>query len=177
MIILESKRILFRQHEMEDLEDFCAMEMDADVRRYAGGHPRSREDAEQRFRTGALMPVSNRLSVWAAILKPDGPYIGRSGLYPHFNAAGETVTGEAALSFYIARAFWGKGLATEAALAFVEFGWEELHLARIVATVQAGNDASVRVLKKAGFAWVATEQGSRTFLKFAIGKPMAGSPE
>jgi ribosomal-protein-alanine N-acetyltransferase len=115
-----------------DLEQYCAMEMDADVRRYVGGYPRSRDDAERKFRNGPLRKTSDRLGVWATVLKPDGPYIGRSGLYPHVQSGGRITVGEAAPSFYIAREFWGQGFATEAAVALVKFGLEELKLSRIV---------------------------------------------
>ena len=130
MIILESKRLLFRQHELADLDSFCAMEMDPDVRRYVGGYPRSREDAERKFREGPLQEVSDRLSVWAAVLKSNAQYVGRCGLYPHFNREGGIVVGEATLAFYFGREHWGLGLASEAAAAFVKFGWEELQLSR-----------------------------------------------
>jgi [ribosomal protein S5]-alanine N-acetyltransferase len=171
VIILESERLLFRPHEPADLDAFCAMEMDPDVRRYVGGYPRSRENAENKFPCGQLQEVSGRLGVWATVLKSNGQYIGRCGLYPHINSAGAMVAGEATLSFYIARANWGQGLASEAALTFVEFGWKQLQLSRIVATVQVGNAASVRILEKLGFALIATERGQRSFFKFALHNP------
>jgi [ribosomal protein S5]-alanine N-acetyltransferase len=171
VIILESERLCFRPHEAADLDSFCAMEMDAEVRRYVGGYPRTRENAERKFPSGQLREGLGRLGVWATVLKSNGQYIGRCGLYPHIDSAGETVAGEATLSFYIAREYWGQGLASEAALAFVEFGWKQLHLDRIVATVQVGNAASVRILEKLGFALVATERGERSFFKFALQNP------
>ena len=33
MVVLESERLLFRPHEAADLDAFCAMEADAEVRR------------------------------------------------------------------------------------------------------------------------------------------------
>jgi RimJ/RimL family protein N-acetyltransferase len=171
VIILESERLIFRAHEVADLDAFCAMEMDPDVRRYVGGHPRSREDAERRFPSRQLAEVPGRLGVWATVLKSTGKYVGRCGLYPHINSAGETVAGEAALSLYIARSQWGLGLASEAGAACVEFGWKGLLLSRIVATVQVGNAASVRILEKLGFELVATEIGPRSFFKFALLSP------
>jgi RimJ/RimL family protein N-acetyltransferase len=178
MTILESPRLLFREHEPRDLEPYCAMEMDPEVRRYVGGYPRAREDAERKFRDGPLQPVDNRLAMWATVLKPENRYIGRCGLYPHFGTNG-IAPGEATLAFYIARDYWGRGLATEAGRAFVRFGFEELHLTRIVTTVQLGNDASVRVLEKLGFGLTATEVGPRSFLKFELVSPwphMADQP-
>lgn len=171
MVILESERLLFRAHEPNDLEAFCAMESDPEVRRYVGGRPRPREEAEQRFRNGLLHPVADRLAVWATLLKPELVYIGRCGLYPHFQPDGAAIAGEATLAFYIAHEYWGRGLATEAGRAFVRFGFGDLGLTRIVATVQVENDASVRVLSKLGFQLIATETGVRSFLKFSLINP------
>ena len=170
--ILETERLLFRQHELADLEGFCEMEMDSEVRRYVGGYPRSREDAKRKFRESPLQQVSDRLGIWATVFKSTGRYIGRCGLYPHLTSDGETVLGDATLSFYIKREYWGQGFATEAAIAFVEFGWKHLGLTRIVATVQVGNDASVHILRKVGFELIATEHGlHRSFFRFALRNP------
>jgi RimJ/RimL family protein N-acetyltransferase len=54
MIILESERLLFREQERGDLEAYCAMEADPEVRRYVGGTPRTRKDAERKFRDAHL---------------------------------------------------------------------------------------------------------------------------
>jgi len=76
------------------------------------------------------------------------------------------------MSFYFGREHWGIGLASEAGAAFVKFGWDELQLSRIVATVQVENGASVHILEKLGFELTATELGSnRSFFKFALAHP------
>ena len=149
-VILESDRLIFRAHEPGDWDAYCAMEKDADVRRYVGGGPRTREAAEARFQA-MLQQVTDRLAMWATVLKANGSYVGRCGIYPHFQ--GETaIPGEGVLAFYIARPYWGQGLATEAGAAFIRFGFGELGLDKIVATVQAENRASLRVLEKLGFS-------------------------
>jgi len=165
--IVSSERLLFRQHIPEDIDAYCAIEMDADVRRYAGGHPRSREDAERRF-MGTLEPIEGKLNMWATVLKETGQYIGRCGVYRHFNNDDTDVPGEGTLAFYIAKSYWNQGYATEAGCAFIEFGFKELGLKRIVAHVQAGNGASLRVLKKLGFELESTEVAHRTFYHFQL---------
>ena len=51
----------------------------------------------------------------------------------------------------------------------MKFGFEELRLLRIVTAVELGNDASVRVLEKLGFALVRTETGEfRSFHHFEL---------
>jgi len=168
-ITLETDRLLFRQHIMADLEAYCAMEADPDFRRYIGGRPRPREESEKRFML-SLEPKTNRLSMWATVFKPEGQYIGRCGIYPHFDRDGKPVPGEASLGLYIAKEYWGRGLATEAGRAFVQFGFDELKLNRIVTMIDARNDVSVHVIEKLGFELVKTETGGpRSFYHYSIG--------
>jgi RimJ/RimL family protein N-acetyltransferase len=168
MIILESERLLFREHELADLDVYCALEADPEVRRFVGGAPRTRDEAERKFRESHLKRAASRLALRATIFKQEGRYIGYCGLYPSFNSAG-VIEEEATLGLYLDREYWGRGLATEAGQAFINFGFHELHLARIVAVVEAANTASLRVMKKLGFAFVGTEQaGTRSFQKFEL---------
>jgi [ribosomal protein S5]-alanine N-acetyltransferase len=165
----ESERLLFRPHLITDLDDFCAMEMDINVRRYVGGYPRSREEAEKRFPKNQLQEeATNPLGVWATVLKAENKYIGRCGIYPHFSPDGVPIPGEASLGLYIAHPYWGRGFATEAGRAFIDFGFNDLALIRIVTTVMEGNDASLHVLKKLGFTTTSIEPGVRTFHHLAL---------
>lgn len=172
MIVLESERLLFRDHEPADLEPYCEMEADPEVRRYVGGAPRPRDAAERKFQAGLHRVAADRLAMWATVYKPEGRYIGRCGVYPHFGPADRMIAGEGTLGFYLARAYWGRGLATEAGRAFVNFAFHELALSRIVTAVQIGNDASVRVLQKLGFTLERTEIGEvRSFYHFELRMP------
>jgi len=153
--ILETERLLFREHEPADEDAFCAMEADPAVRRFAGGRPRPRAEAEEKFRRVYLRPIRNRMGMWATVLKEENAYIGYCGVYAH------TVPNEGTLGYYLAQRYWGRGLATEAARAFVGFGFRELGLTRIVSSVEIGNDASRYILEKLGFTLVRREPGER----------------
>src|SRR5947199_10860676 len=99
MIILETPRLLFRDHERSDLDAYCAMEADPEVRRYVGGAPRTREQAEEKFKRTFLRKrdEGDRLRMWATVFKPDGCYIGYCGVY-----RGERAD-EGVLGYYLAR--------------------------------------------------------------------------
>jgi RimJ/RimL family protein N-acetyltransferase len=171
MWLLESERMIFRPHEMADFDAFCAIEADAEVRRYVGGAPRTREGAERKFREAQLKPIEAGLGLMATIFKADEKYIGYCGLYPNFDAAGGKTEGEAVLGFTLARSYWGRGLATEAGEVLVRFGFGPLGLGRIVSVVEAGNLASLRVLEKLGFVVVAAEKsGARSFYKLELNR-------
>src|SRR5262249_32944054 len=130
MIVLETERLLFRDHQEEDLDAYCEMMAEPEFRRLSGGLPLSREEAEKSFRN-VLVPKP--MGLLARVFKPEGRSSGRCGLYPHRDDDNVVIPGEAVLAYYLARPYWGRGLATEAGRAFVEHGFKELGLSRVVA--------------------------------------------
>jgi ribosomal-protein-alanine N-acetyltransferase len=87
---------------------------------------------------------------WALIDKVTGKLAGWCG----FKYLEDT--GEVEIAYGLAKEYWGKGLASEAASAAMEHGFEQLHLDRIVAVVWPENIASIRVLEKLGMRRKAT---------------------
>jgi ribosomal-protein-alanine N-acetyltransferase len=87
---------------------------------------------------------------WWALerLNQPGNFIGWAGLQ-YLPETDETEVG-----YLLGSAYWGLGLATEAARASVRFGFEELDLRQIVGIVHPDNVASQRVLEKAGLSCV-----------------------
>lgn len=155
MYHLETDRLLFRDHEPGDLEDFCLMESDPEYRGPQPVHPRA--ELERSFREAWLPPKA--MGLLATVFKPEGRYIGRCGLYPCRDDSDQVITGEACLAFYLARPYWGRGLATEAGRAFVRYGFEVLGLTRIEAGINARNLASIHVVEKLRFHRVRSGEG------------------
>jgi RimJ/RimL family protein N-acetyltransferase len=58
-------------------------------------------------------------------------------------------TNEVDLGYRFMKKFWGKGYATEAALACIEYGFATLNLHQIVGRALPGNLASIKVLENA----------------------------
>ncbi|MEO7331637.1 MAG: GNAT family N-acetyltransferase, partial [Minicystis sp.] len=81
---------------------------------------------------------------WAVQRTSDGAYIGKMDVCL---SDARTATNVGYLFF---PAYWGQGLATEAVVAVVEH-LIHLGVTRFLATVTVGNQASARVLAKAGF--------------------------
>jgi ribosomal-protein-alanine N-acetyltransferase len=155
MVRLETERLLFRDHEPGDLEAYCAMESDPLYRAPQPVHPRA--ELERSFQNVWLVPKP--LALRATVFKADHRYIGRCGLYPFRNESDVIVDGEAVLAFYLAREYWGRGLASEAGEAFVRHGFETLGLRRIHAGMNVNNLASIRVIEKLGFTRVRSGGG------------------
>jgi ribosomal-protein-alanine N-acetyltransferase len=77
------------------------------------------------------------------------------------------------VAYTIASEYWGQGLATEAALAILNHGFEKLHLARMVSLIEPENIASQRVAEKIGMAFEKrVDEGEYTpFLIYSIKRP------
>ncbi|MDN7011755.1 GNAT family N-acetyltransferase [Methanoculleus sp. FWC-SCC3] len=81
---------------------------------------------------------------FAVTLARDGPLIGGARLRI------ESVHARGELGFWIAKSCWGRGYATEAVRAVIEYGFSALGLHRIHAMHFSRNPASGRVMEKCG---------------------------
>jgi RimJ/RimL family protein N-acetyltransferase len=57
---------------------------------------------------------------------------------------------EVELGYRLIRSRWGKGLATEAAIATVHYAFEVLKLPRLISIIEPENHRSIRVAEKCG---------------------------
>ena len=64
---------------------------------------------------------------------------------------------EVDLGYRYHKAFWGKGYATEAARASLEYGFNEAKLQRIVGRAEHANIGSLKVLEKCGMQYIGDE--------------------
>lgn len=60
-------------------------------------------------------------------------------------------TEELELGYRLAKEHWGKGLASEAAMAMKNHAFEEMGLTRLISLIEKENIASIRVAQKSGF--------------------------
>ena len=82
----------------------------------------------------------------AVLLKTDDVLVGHMEFHPWFASQIYEI------GWVFNRAYHGKGYATEAAMALLQYGFEALHLHRIIATAQPENVASCRVMEKLGMS-------------------------
>lgn len=91
---------------------------------------------------------------WAAIEKATGAFLGwflfRPPMVP------DPPPGEIEVGYRLHTAAWGRGFATEGAIALVRKGFTELGVERVVATTMTVNAGSRRVLEKTGLRHVRT---------------------
>lgn len=85
-------------------------------------------------------------------IEVDGVVAGGIGIEPF----GGERSGTAAFGYWLGRAYWGRGIATDAARTLSDDALANGNLRRLDARVFAPNVASARVLEKAGFRLEAT---------------------
>lgn len=88
--------------------------------------------------------------LWTVFTSSGGEFLGECGL--RWRDDGSSVE----LSYGLVPACWGRGLATEASVAALGYGFTTAGLGRIVAIANAANAASHRVMVKLGMAHVET---------------------
>ena len=148
--ILETKRLTLRHLVPEDLDALWSLYSNPEITKYIPDAPRSYEEAREEmewFMHGH--PKHPELGLWATIYKETGEFIGRCGLLP------STIDGqkEVEVAYTIVQEFWGQGLATEAAKGIVQYGFENLHLVRLICLIEQENQASIKVAKNIGMSY------------------------
>lgn len=139
-----------RHQELSDLDRLFALYCDPEVRRYIPDAPRTYQEAREELEWHMNgHPKHPELGLWATIYKETGEFIGRCGLLPW------TIDGqdEVEIAFLISKAYWGQGLGTEVAGALLDYGFENLHLPRLVCLPDKDNLASIRVAEKIGMVF------------------------
>ena len=144
--ILETERLILRHYTEEDAPAFFRLNSDPDVMRYVPDEPmKSVEDARDILVSHPIADYKERgFGRLACVLKETSEHIGFCGL-KYLKEIDDVDLG-----FRFMPSHWGKGLATEAALASINYGFEKLELAHIVGLAEPENHASVRVLEKVG---------------------------
>ena len=145
-IIAQTPRMTIREFSPEELEIYLHHFTDERVTLHLP--KRSREERVTIFNI-ALSQYNDTKTrgIWGMFDTDTGDFIGSCLLRP-FN--GDDAIME--LGYSTEQKYWGRGLGTEMALAIVEHGFTDPAVNEIVAVTTFENEASQRVLLKAGLA-------------------------
>lgn len=140
----ETERLSMRALTESDAETFYRLNSNPEVMRYTSEPPVS-SIAEAREAI-ATYPDWDTVGYgrWACVRKGDAEICGFCGL-KYLEEIDEVDLG-----FRFFPDYWGKGLATEAGFACLQFGFEVIGLEYVIALVLPENRASIRVLEKVG---------------------------
>ena len=146
--VIDTGRLVLRRFTLEDLRAFYQLTSRTEIIRYAQSKPvASLEDALEMMKAAPFHDYATYgYGRFACVWKETGDVIGFSGVkfVPEIS--------DTELGYRFFPEYWGKGLATEAGQASIEFARSDLGLKRLVAMVHPDNVASARVLAKLGFS-------------------------
>ena len=144
---LETKRLLLRRLENEDVNEIFALRSDKEVMKYV---PRplakTPEDALNHIAIINEKIDSNEGINWAITLKDNPKLIGIIG---HYHIKPEHFRAE--IGYMLLPEYHGKGIISEAINEVVKYGFQVMKLHSIEAIIDPDNIASERVLQKNGF--------------------------
>jgi RimJ/RimL family protein N-acetyltransferase len=147
--VIVTRRLVLRPWREDDLDPYAQIFGDPEVTRYLGeGAPLTRAQSEERIAYLVSHWQEHGFGHWATEERATGSLIGRIGLLHHPDWPEDPDNVE--VGWTLARAFWGRGLATEGALASLRYGFETLDVDRIISITSPTNRASRRVMEKAG---------------------------
>lgn len=149
MTRIETSRLVLRRWREDDIPAFAAINADPEVMRWIrDGSVRDERRTRADIEAFEHLWETERFGLFAVELRESGALAGFTGLsVPHFMPE---VMPAVEVGWRLGRAFWGRGLATEAAHAALAYGFGERGLTEVVSIVQIGNDASERVMTKLG---------------------------
>ena len=144
---LETKRLLMRRVNINDVEEIIALRGNPETMKYI---PRplvkTVEDALEHIALIETKIENNEGINWAITLKNNPKLIGIIG---HYRIKPEHYRAE--IGYMILPEFNGKGIVTEAIKEVVNYGFNQMKLNSIEAIIDPENSASEKVLLKNGF--------------------------
>lgn len=163
--MLETERLILRSLESGDAGEIYAMRSDADVMRFIREPQKNIGESLDWIRLVSSRWQSEQTGFCAMIERRSGAFVGWCGVWRLEE------TGETEIGYAVAKKFWGKGFAAEAARQFLRYAFAELDAEKVVAVARPENAASIRVMEKIGMSFVRTGKFyNQTLAQYAIAR-------
>lgn len=148
-VFLETERLTLRAWEAADTDPFAALCADPQVMRYFP-EPLTREKSELLISRCIEKQVTDGFSMAPVEVTATGEFLGFVGLSRPSYAAPLPFDPCVEIGWRLKQSAWGKGYASEAATAWLRFGFETIDLEEIVAFTIPDNLPSQKVMERIG---------------------------
>lgn len=150
---LTSERLMFSVWKEEDLPDALELWGSPEVTQYiVSGGSMSEEQIRQRLKNEIEMQKKYNVQYWPVYIKEDSEFAGCCGL-----RIKDLENGVLELGIHLKKRYWGKGIASEACRAVMEYAFGILDADALFAGHNPQNAASARILKRLGFRYIKDE--------------------
>ncbi|MBA3815534.1 MAG: GNAT family N-acetyltransferase [Parachlamydiaceae bacterium] len=145
--VIETERLVLRHWQQEDLEYFAAMNTDPHVMEFFPA-VKNFDESLREYQAIEKHFENHGYGWWAVSESNNSKFIGFIGLrYIDFPAA---FTPAVEIAWRLMYEYWGKGYATEGAIASLEYGFEIQRLPEIISFTSAQNIRSRKVMERIG---------------------------
>jgi len=142
---LQTERLTLREYHRDDFDLFAEHLANSESSAHLGSA--DRQTAWRIFNSHSGLWVIDGAGWWAVEDKQTGQLVGSVGAF--FRE--QSTVMEMGWNTY--RAFWGKGIANEAAAAVLNYAFEVRHEAKVRALITSGNASSRRVADRLGMTY------------------------
>ncbi len=150
--LLTSERLLLRAHRRDDFDACAALWGDAELTRYIGGRPFTREESWARLLRYVGHWALNGYGFWVIEERATGRYVGEVGFADHKREMIPSLDGIPEIGWILAADVHGRGYATEAVRTALEWGDANLQAAQTACIIHPENAASLRIAEKCGYS-------------------------
>jgi len=149
-LILETDRLILRELQLSDAEGFFAMDSNPKVHEYLWNKPvQTIEETIEVIEFVRKQYLENGIGRFAIISKETDEFIGWAGLKHNTEAVNNKINFYD-IGYRLDEKFWGKGYASEASMAWLNYAFETMNLKTLEAAAHTENVASNRILQKIG---------------------------
>jgi len=153
--LIETERLILRPLEFSDAEDMFAMDKNPNVHIYLWQKPyQSIDESIQNIENIQKQYAENNIGRFATILKETGEFIGWTGIKFINDHVENGNTNFYDYGYRLNEKFWNKGYASEATKAWLNYGFNEMKIAKMNAYTHAENGASNHILEKHGLKFI-----------------------
>ena len=150
----ETERLLLRKILPTDVEGMYKLDSDAEVHKYLGNEPVAyKEQTVIIIKHIRQQYIDHGIGRWAIIDKQTNEFIGWTGLKFITEKTNNHIN-YFDLGYRLIKKHWGKGIATEAAFASLQYAFKELNANEIYAIAECENINSNKLLKKVGLKYI-----------------------
>ncbi len=143
---IETTRLILRLPQLADFDSYAAMMGDEETARYIGGHM-LRAAAWRKFLQMPGAWAMQGFAMFSLVEKATGSWIGQAGPWMPEGWPGTEV------GWSLRREFTGKGYATEAAIATIDWAFDNLGWTEVIHSIQPANTASITMAERLGSAY------------------------
>ena len=148
-LILETDRLLLRPLELSDADAMFVMDKNPAVHKYLWQKPAQTIDESIKVIEYVQSQYKrNKIGRFATIVKETGEFIGWTGIKFVHDHIENRNTNFFDYGYRLNEKFWAKGYATEATLAWLDYGFDQMNIDKINSYTHSKNGASNHVLKK-----------------------------